>query len=88
MQQLWQWIHTGHLERPDLLIAVPAWFSNLFVVVGCLWAYSRLPVKSLGDAGRFLLTFVLTTGFFALDMFLFQPRYLGLFPRMLHPHLP
>jgi hypothetical protein len=88
MQQLSRWIHTGHLERPDLLIAVPAWFSNLFVVVGCLWAYSRLPVKSLGDAGRFLLTFVLTTGFFALDMYLFQPRYLGLFPRMLHPHTP
>jgi len=88
MQQLSQWIHTGHLQRPDLLIGVPAWFSNLFVVIGCLWAYSRLPGKSLVDAGRFLLTFVLTTGFFALDMFLFQPRYLSLFSRMLHPHLP
>jgi len=88
MQQLSQLIHTGHLDRPDLLIAVPAWFSNLFVVVGCLWGYSRLSGKSLSDAARFLLTFVLTTGFFALDMFLFQPRYLGLFPRMLHPHLP
>jgi len=76
------------LERPDLLIAIPAWFSNLFVVIGCIWGYSRLPGKVLGDAGRFLLTFALATGFFALDMFLFQPRYLGLFPRMLHPHLP
>ncbi len=88
LQQLWQWTHTGHLQRPDLLIAVPAWFSNLLVVIGCLWAYSRLKEKSLSDVGRFLLTFALTTGFFALDMFLFQPRYLGLFPRMLHPHLP
>jgi hypothetical protein len=88
MQQLSQWMHTGHLQRPDLLIAVPAWFSNLLVVIGCLWGYSRLSRKSLGDAGRFLLAFALTTGFFALDMFLFQPRYLGLFPRMLHPHLP
>jgi hypothetical protein len=33
------------------------------------------------------LTFVLTTGYFALIIFLFQPRYLGLFPRMLHPHM-
>ncbi len=65
-----------------------AWFCNLFVVIGCLWAYARLPRKSLGDVGRFLLAFVLTTVFFALDMALFQPRYLGLFPRMLHPHLP
>lgn len=88
LQQLSLWIHTGHLERPDLLIAVPAWFSNLAVVIGCLWEYSRLSGKSLSDAGKFLLTFVLTTGFFALDMLVFQPRYLGLFPRMLHPHLP
>ena len=88
MQQLSQWAHTGRLERPDLLIAVPAWFSNLFVVVGCLWGYFRLPTKSLGDGGRFVVTFALTTGFFALDMALFQPRYLALFPRMLHPHLP
>ncbi len=88
LQELAQWIHTGRLQRPDMLIAVPAWFSNLFIVLGCLWAYSRLPRKSLGDAGRFLFTFVVTTGFFALDMALFQHRYLGLFPRMLHPHLP
>ncbi len=88
LQELSHWIHTGRLARPDLLIAVPAWFSNLLVVIGCLWAYSRLASKSLGDAGRFLLTFILTTGFFALDMAIFQPRYLGLFPRMLRPHLP
>src|SRR5689334_5989932 len=88
LQQLSQWVHTGHLQRPDLLIAVPAWFSNLAVVIGCLWGYSRLSPKPFGDAGRFLLIFALTTGFFALDMFLFQPRYLGLFLRMLHPHLP
>ena len=88
LQQLSRWIHTGHLDRPDLLVAVPAWFSNFFVVVGCLWAYSRLTEKSLADAARFLLAFVLTTGFFALDMALFQPRYLPLFSRMLHPHLP
>jgi hypothetical protein len=71
-----------------LSIAVPAWFSNFFVVLGCLWAYFRLPGRSLRDAVRFLVAFALTTGFFALDMALFQPRYLGLFPRMLHPHLP
>jgi len=71
-----------------LLIAVPAWFSNLLVVIGYLWGYSLLSTRSLRDAGRFLVSFALSTGFFALDMALFQPRYLGLFPRMLHPHLP
>ena len=88
LQQLSQWLHTGHLARPDLLIAVPAWFSNFLVVAGCLWGYSRLPQKTLADVARFLVAFALTTGFFAADMAIFQPRYLGLFPRMLHPHLP
>jgi hypothetical protein len=87
LQQLSKWAQTGHLARPDLLISVPAWFSNLAVVMGCLWAYSRQPEKSPVDIGKLLLTFVLTTGFFASDMALFQPRYLALFPRMLHPHL-
>lgn len=87
LQQIPRWIETGHLARPDLLIAVPAWLANLLVVVGCLWAYARLAQKSVGDAGKFLVAFIVTTAFFALAITLFQPRYLGLFPRMLHPHL-
>ena len=76
VEQLSLWMHAGHVARPDLLIAVPAWF------------YLLLPKKSFGDLGKFLPTFVLTTGFFALDMAIFRPRYLGLFPRMLHPRWP
>jgi len=88
MQQLAHWMRTGHMRRPDLIIAVPAWFANLFVVLGCLWAYARLPGKSFGDAGRLLAGVGLTAGFFALDMAVFQPRYLPLFRGMLHPHWP
>jgi hypothetical protein len=88
LEQLSQWVHTGHLARPDLFIAVPAWFSNLLVVIGCMWAYSRKPTKPRGDIIRFLVSFILATGFFAADMALFQPRYLGIFRRLLHPHLP
>jgi len=88
LHELWQWLGTGRLARPDQAFAVPAWFSNVLVVIGCAWAYSRLRAKSPADAGRFLLSFAVTTGFFALDMALFQPRYLGIFPRLLHPHLP
>ena len=88
VQQFAHWMHTGHMRRPDLIFAVPAWFSNVFVVVGCLWAYSRLPGKSLADAGRLLLAVAITCGFFALDMALFQPRYLPLFRGLLHPHWP
>jgi hypothetical protein len=87
LQQLSQWIHTGHLARPDLLIAVPAWFSNLLVIIGCLWAYAKLEDRRASDVIGFLVCFVLATGFFAADMAIFQPRYLALFPRMLRPHL-
>lgn len=84
LQQLSQWIHTGHLARPDLLIAVPAWFSNLLVVIGCLWAYLELDGRRAKDAVDFFICLVLTAGFFAADMAIFQPRYLALFPRLLH----
>lgn len=83
-----RWFHTGQLGRPDLLIALPAWFSNLLVIIGCLWAYGRREEKSLSDVGRLLVTFALTTAFFAADMALFQPRYLKIFRRLVHPHLP
>jgi hypothetical protein len=88
LQQLALWVDTGHLARPDLFIAVPAWLSNLVVVIGCVWAYMRRPVKSRNDIGRVVLSFVLTTGFFAADMAVFQPRYLAIFGRLLHPRLP
>lgn len=87
LQQLGQWMHTGQLARADLLIAVPAWLSNFLVIVGCVWAYQRLPNKTVTDLVRLAIAFLLTTGFFAADMALFQPRYLSLFPRMLHPNL-
>jgi len=93
MRELAGWISTGHLRRPDQLIAVPAFTSNLLVIVGCLWAYARLrnqPGNSTQAVGRdllqFLLTFAATTGFFALSIALLQPRYLGLFRGALHPH--
>jgi hypothetical protein len=88
IEELLRWIHTGHLARPDQLIAVPAWLGNFLVVTGCAWAYSRRARKTWRDLARLVLTFALSAGFFAADMALFQPRYLRMFPRLLHPHLP
>jgi hypothetical protein len=88
LEELSRWVHTGYLARPDLFIAVPAWFSNLLVIIGCAWAYSRKPAKPRSDIITFLVSFTFTTLFFAADMALFQPRYLGIFRRLLHPHLP
>jgi ABC-type uncharacterized transport system permease subunit len=88
LHHLMRSIQSGRLQHPDQIIAVPAWLANVVVVVGCIWAYSRLRQKPASDFVRFLITFVLTTGYFALDMAFFQPRYLTIFPRLLHPHLP
>jgi hypothetical protein len=43
---------TGSLMRLDRIIAVPARFGNLLVVLGSLWAYSRLRDKHRADLAR------------------------------------
>jgi hypothetical protein len=37
IEHLMGWIRTGHQQRSDLLIAIPAWLSNFLAVVGYLW---------------------------------------------------
>jgi hypothetical protein len=80
-------VHTGHLPRPDLFISVPGWLSNLTMIVGCVLAYGCVADKKRSDIPKSALAVAGTTSFFALIVALFQPRYLGLFPGLLHPHL-
>jgi hypothetical protein len=82
------WISTGHLERLDQVVAVPAWVGNLLVLVGCVWSYIQISDKRSRDIGAATLSFALTTAFFAMAMAVCQPRYLPLFRAALHPHLP
>jgi hypothetical protein len=84
---LFAWMSTGQLKHEDQIIAVPAWIGNFLVVLGSIWAYSRLAKKSGTDLARFALAFLLSTGFFYLDVAVCQPRYLPLFRGMLHPHM-
>jgi hypothetical protein len=88
----WHWtvvsVNSGQLQRLDQIVSVPGWIGNFLVVIGSTWAYTQLSDKRWSDAGRLALSFVLTTGFFAAAMATCQPRYLPLFPRMLHPHAP
>jgi len=81
-------IQQHHLMRADQVLAIPAWVGNFLVVVGSVWGYLRLPEKSAGDLVRVGLALVGTMAFFAADMALFQPRYLGMFRGLLHPHWP
>src|SRR5882724_6604534 len=86
-EQLSILLSTGQLPRPDLLIAVPAVAAHFVMIGCCLWGYVRLPEKDWRDVGRAAACTALSVGYFALIMALFQPRYLGLFTRVLHPHL-
>lgn len=81
-------LQEGRILHVDQVIAVPAWVGNFLIVIGGVWAYGRLPVRRPSDLGRLAVALVLTTGFLAVDMALFQPRYLGLFPALLHPLAP
>ena len=79
-------ISTGELKHLDQIVAVPAWIGNFALMLGGIWAYSKLRAKGPADVIRLLLAFSLTTGFFASAIAFCQPRYLPLFSRALHPH--
>ena len=87
LQQLSILVHTGGLPRPDLFISVPAVAFHFVMIVCCAFAYAAHSNKRLSDIWRFLFTFAASTTYFAAIMALAQPRYLGMFPRMLHPQL-
>jgi len=86
-QQLGELLATGHLSRPDLFISVPAVSIHFLLILCCIWAYLRLERRRWTDAAKFLASAVASIAYFAAIMALFQPRYLGMFPRFLHPHL-
>jgi hypothetical protein len=86
-EQLSILLSTGELPRPDLLISVPAVAAHFVMIGCCLWGYLRLSDKRWLDAGRATASATLSVGYFALIMAMFQPRYLVLFTRLLHPHL-
>ncbi len=78
---------SGHVARPDLLISVPGWIGNLLLILGCVMVYLGNTDRRWTDLPKLLIAFGGTTGFFALIMMLFQPRYLALFRQCLHPRL-
>lgn len=87
IEQMHTLIRTGHIARLDQFIAVPAWAANALLLTACICGYVQIARKSWGDLARFAGAATLSTAYFALIMALFQPRYLGIFPRFIHPHL-
>jgi hypothetical protein len=76
-------VTTGHVDRPDILIAVSAAISTAGLVVFGIWSYWRLPDKQWRDLGTFTLALALVATWFVGIFALFAPRYLGMFRRLL-----
>jgi hypothetical protein len=78
-QQLGQWLQSGRLERPDLVLAVPAAASTLGLALFSTVGYVRLAQRKLADLGLVVLYAFLILAFFIGIFALFAPRYLGVF---------
>lgn len=76
-------ITTGHVDRGDQFIAPPAALSTAGLVVFSLWGYGRLRTKTLADLALFVVILGLVAAFFITLFWLFAPRFLTLFDRIL-----
>jgi hypothetical protein len=75
-------LRTGHVDRPDILIAAPAALVAGGMVLFSLWGYSRLRNRSWSDAGLLVAAVAGVFGFFIAIFAAFAPRYLGLFGQL------
>lgn len=79
-------IRSGALVAPDQLIAVPAFLFQLALLVTCIIAYLRLAKRPASDWLRLLVSVAGAIAYLLASFALFQPRYLAMAPRLLHPH--
>lgn len=87
LEQLAILVHTGSLPRPDLFIAVPAVLFHFMMIFSCAVAYVRTRTRRPVDGLHLAITAIASTAYFAGVMAITLPRYLALFPRLLHPEL-
>ena len=75
-------LRTGHVDRPDILIAAPAACVTAGLVVFSLWGYSRARDKTWSDLGLFVAATGAVAGFFVAIVAAFAPQYLGMFKHL------
>jgi hypothetical protein len=76
-------LRTGHVDRPDILIAAPAACVTGGLVLFSLWGYSRVRPKSWTDLGLFIAALAVVAGWFVAIFAAFAPQYLGMFKHLL-----
>ncbi len=79
-EQLAALVRTGAIDRPDIVIAVPAALSTAGLVIFSTIGYAYSPNKSRSDVGQFLIAVVTVPLFFILIFAVFAPHYLAMLP--------
>jgi hypothetical protein len=81
LQRLDMLIRTGTVDRPDVLISVPAAAATAGLVLFSLAGYARAPRKSWRDLPLFAIALLGVAAFFIAIFAAFAPQFLGLFRR-------
>ena len=72
-------LQTGHVDRPDILLAVPAFLGTLGMVAFSFIGYVQVKNKSWKDAGLLCLSVLFICLYFIAIASAFKPEYLHLF---------
>jgi hypothetical protein len=82
-ERLGMLLRTGSVDRPDILISVPAALATAGLVVFSIAGYVRLRNKSSRDFGAIASAFVAVPLFFLAIFRVFAPQYLAMFKGIL-----
>ena len=72
-------LRAGSVDRPDILIAVPAAVATAGLALSSVLGYARLPNKSWHDAAVLAAAIVMVAAFFVAIFAAFAPQYLQMF---------
>jgi hypothetical protein len=82
-QQFVVLVTTGHLHRPDLLVALVAAAGHFLMIAACLAGFLRLRPKGVAWA-KFMAGGVVAIGYFVGIIYTTGPQYIGLVRRIFH----
>jgi hypothetical protein len=81
LEQLATLIHTGQLQRPDLVVAVVAAVGHFLMIVACVVGFLRTG-PGLRQWGQFLGGGILAVAYLVAIIFTTGPQYIGLVKRV------
>jgi hypothetical protein len=76
-------LQTGHLHRPDLLVAVVAAAGHFVLIAACLVGFLRTRPNRI-SWGQFIAGGVIAVAYFLAIIFIAGPQYIGLVRRIFH----